>query len=219
MEHTSHKFGPIIFQYEIDDKVFLQKILFEGKNMNIKMNEFLAGQIEDEFQFTYDLRQEIENKLNPYIHDYIDKLNNSKGGYDIKNYKPSITDCWVNIQKKNEVNPPHNHSGHISFVFYVQVPEEIKNEINKTKSFDPGSINFMYSHGNDFRDISNKFNDNVNNILRPTTVKSFIPYEGLLFIFPAYLSHYVEPFKSDNVERISIAGNYIIIDSTKKGII
>ena len=35
-----------------------------------------------------------------------------------------------------------------------------------------------------------------------------IPKEGDMFVFPAFVTHFVYPFKSKNVKRISIAANY-----------
>ena len=40
---------------------------------------------------------------------------------------------WINYQQMNEYNPPHNHRGDLSFVIYLQVPEEIANEYRETK--------------------------------------------------------------------------------------
>ena len=31
---------------------------------------------------------------------------------------------WVNFQKENEFNPPHNHSGLFSFVIWVKIPTD-----------------------------------------------------------------------------------------------
>ena len=58
------------------------------------------------------------------------------------------------------------------------------------KSCGPGGIQFIY--GNGPRDC--------------ITYMSFFPEEGDMFIFPAWLKHWVAPFKSDCI-RISVSGN------------
>ena len=60
----------------------------------------------------------------------------------------------------------------------------------KGKSSGPGGISFIYGEGN----------------RQAITYQAHFPAEKDLFIFPAWLKHYVAPFKSD-VERISVSGN------------
>ena len=35
---------------------------------------------------------------------------------------------WCNFQKKYEINPPHTHSGFVSFVIFVQIPYKLEDE-------------------------------------------------------------------------------------------
>ena len=103
-----------------------------------------------------------------------------------------MTALWINYQKPNDFNPPHDHDGKLSFVTYLQIPEEIKKENTNYvgKSCGPGGIQFVY--GNGPRDC--------------ITYMSFMPEENDMFIFPAWLKHWVAPFKSD-CTRISVSGN------------
>tara|TARA_B100000085_G_C18181637_1_gene365821 strand:- start:76 stop:543 length:468 start_codon:yes stop_codon:yes gene_type:complete len=103
-----------------------------------------------------------------------------------------LSALWINYQKANEFNPPHDHDGKLSFVTYLQIPKELKkeNQEYKGKSCGPGGIQFIY--GNGPRDC--------------ITYMSFFPEEGDMFIFPAWLKHWVAPFKSD-CTRISVSGN------------
>jgi len=103
-----------------------------------------------------------------------------------------LSAMWINYQKANDYNPPHDHDGKLSFVTYLSIPEELKkeNEAYKGKSCGPGGIQFLY--GNGPRDC--------------ITYMSFFPEENDMFIFPAWLKHYVAPYKSD-VTRISVSGN------------
>jgi len=80
----------------------------------------------------------------------------------------------------------------LSFVIFLKVPEEIKKEQKeyKGKSGGPGSLSFLYGEGN----------------RQAITYQSVHPNEGDMFIFPAWMKHYVAPFYSD-VTRISVSGN------------
>ena len=86
----------------------------------------------------------------------------------------------------------------MSFVIFLKVPEEIKKEQrdNVGKSGGPGSLAFIYGEGT----------------RQAITYQSIIPNEGDMFIFPAWVKHYVAPFYSD-VTRISVSGN--VMDSVQ----
>ena len=103
-----------------------------------------------------------------------------------------MTALWINYQKQNDFNPPHDHDGKLSFVIYLQIPDELKKEnaAYKGKSCGPGGIQFVYGDGP--RDC--------------VTYQSFMPEENDMYIFPAWLKHWVAPYKSDCV-RISVSGN------------
>ena len=60
-----------------------------------------------------------------------------------------LTALWINYQKANEFNPPHDHDGKLSFVIYLKIPEELKKENEKYvgKSCGPGGIQFLYGDG------------------------------------------------------------------------
>tara|TARA_R100001230_G_C5519320_1_gene57099 strand:- start:90 stop:539 length:450 start_codon:yes stop_codon:yes gene_type:complete len=104
-----------------------------------------------------------------------------------------LSALWINHQKPNDFNPPHDHDGRLSFVIYLQIPEELKKENAryKGKSCGPGGIQFIY--GNGPRDC--------------VTYMSFMPEENDCFVFPAWLKHWVAPYKS-NCTRISVSGNF-----------
>ena len=64
------------------------------------------------------------------------------------------------------------------------------NEAYRGRSCGPGGIQFLYGEGP--RDA--------------VTYMSYFPVERDMFIFPAWLKHWVSPFKSD-CTRISVSGN------------
>jgi len=157
----------------------------------------LAGYIDNEYYYE-DYEEWFIPKFTPYINEYIEALRARwiKQAGQPKFKYADLTSLWINYQKANEYNPPHNHPGDLSFVIYLQVPDEIKKENEKMKGVrnnnGPGAINFDYG-------IAMPFSINV---------FSKMPSVGDLFIFPAWLTHYVHAFKSD-VERISVSGNIV----------
>ena len=104
--------------------------------------------------------------------------------------------AWINRQKKNEFNPLHTHDGELSFVTYTQIPEllEIECRLSVGNSPGPGCITFDF----------NMPGSNVHKLFLQT--HSHLPAVGDMFIFPAWLKHWVSPFNTDCV-RVSVSGN------------
>ena len=77
----------------------------------IKMNRSLAGQITKEYQIT-----ESRKLLDPYLEE-MGRAYQKEWNYFPKenpnNNKLKVESVWVNMQKKLEVNPLHNHDGKI----------------------------------------------------------------------------------------------------------
>jgi len=109
--------------------------------------------------------------------------------------KVEIINAWVNFMKASECNPPHAHQGDISCIIYTHIPPEIKKEwgSNISTSGGAGSVEFFGFPSLDGRMYR--------------TLHNFFPEEGDFFIFPASLWHYVTPFKTSGIERISISAN------------
>jgi hypothetical protein len=101
-----------------------------------------------------------------------------------------VTDLWINYQQKNEYIVPHIHSASLSFVIWLEIPEELKNEPLLSSTFTPGAFNISYGEAQSFSRFQ----------------ASFLPEIADMLIFPAYCEHYVHQFKSD-VTRISVSGN------------
>ena len=117
-------------------------------------------------------------------------------GYDnddneIRDYSKlnfSISALWFNYMTKNEFNPLHRHTGLISAVLMIKVPEEISQEhISipiESNARCPGMLEWV----------------SLNRFYRQ------YPVEGEIYLFPADLQHQVYPFASD-VERITASFN------------
>ncbi|MEP3478814.1 MAG: putative 2OG-Fe(II) oxygenase [Fuerstiella sp.] len=108
-----------------------------------------------------------------------------------------IDQCWVVNQYADTASPMHFHSGDLSGVMYLTVPEiapgqEQKNYISGRKA---GYINFLIGGKQRFS----------------RSLVSFQPVVADFFVFPAWLLHGAEPFQGTGVRR-SLAFNARVID-------
>ena len=188
---STFNWGPCVIKLKIIDE-FKKLLLEEGKKSKIDFKDKLAGIIEDEKGFN----EEAKKQAVPYMSQYLGIYDQMYQKYVLKPYdkKPeyALTALWCNFQRQYEFNPPHDHDGKLSFVIYLSVPEPLQKENAKYtgKSCGPGGIQFMYGEG--IRDC--------------ITYMSYFPKDGEMFIFPAWLKHWVSPFNSD-VVRVSVSGN------------
>ena len=183
--------GPCLIHLKIQDD-FKKALIEEAKKNEEDFSSKLAGQIRKETGYSDESRDRIVPFLSPYLGIYdqmFEKYQQKK-----LNKKPeyALTALWANFQRPNEFNPPHDHDGKLSFVIYLSIPDKLKNENKKYKgrSCGPGGIQFMYGDG--IRDC--------------ISYMSHFPEEGDMFIFPAWMKHWVSPFKS-NCVRVSVSGN------------
>ena len=183
--------GPCVVKCKIKPE-YGKLLLDEAKNNKIDFRSKLAGQIDHETSYS----DESRIKAVPFLSQYFGVYDQAYQAYTQRKYdkRPEyvLSALWINYQKANEFNPPHDHDGKLSFVIYLKIPEELKQENKKYvgKSCGPGGIQFLY--GNGPRDC--------------ISYMSYFPEELDMFIFPAWLKHWVSPFKSD-CERISVSGN------------
>ena len=170
--------------------------IYNDDSNTLKMNKTLAGQITKEYQITKSLPL-----LNPFLEemgrayqkqwDYYPKENPNK---DLK-----VESVWVNMQKKLEVNPLHNHDGTLSFVAWLHIPFKLEDERNienvkNSRTMELAST-FQFVYTTALGTIANC----------PMFVES--GWEARIVMFPAKLLHIVYPFQTSDDYRISIAGN------------
>ena len=220
-QYQTTRWGPLLLQTKLDED-FVEELLEKGlksRHSGIKRldaKRHLAGNIENEFLYE-DIEDWLVPKMKPYINTYVELVDQWTGDNGFKHlmrdssFEKIMKDgldpkvevviawymnmAWINFQRKNEYNPPHNHPCDLSFIAYLQVPKEIGLEHEALEddakgSWRPGTVFFNYGE------------------LLPFSVKSLgkYPEKGDLFIFPGWLMHHVHDFKSD-VERISVSGN------------
>jgi uncharacterized protein (TIGR02466 family) len=102
---------------------------------------------------------------------------------------------WININGKGDFNMPHDHQNSIlSGVYYISVPEK--------------NMGNLVIHRGDTAEyfLTQKINrENTFCNIREIHKE---PIESLVYLFPSWVKHHVEPNQSEK-DRISIAFNFI----------
>lgn len=127
-------------------------------------------------------RNYIQTNLIHHVKDYIDITN------------VSLMNQWINVQAHDGYLPTHKHTGNISYVIYLKVPEYLSNYNGKRRndiSYAEGAIQFNYGHE------TSLFANNM--VIQPEN--------KMILMFPSELQHYVYPFRDRESMRVSISGN------------
>lgn len=201
-------FGPILAKTNVT-KEELELLREYSKHTEDVINDKLAGCCEKQLSFEDEYNEKIFDILRPKIAAYLNAVGQIKyeTDYDIQfNYDA----LWVVNQEAGEFNPLHDHSSDISFVVYLDIPNEIYGEGQTTPAIPAGAIEFIYG-----KDVQGYRYDHF---LNPINSYVKMPENGQMFIFPSSLFHHVNRFKS-NVVRISLAGNAKIINVRAKDLL
>ena len=212
VNYESVNFGPFVMGVKMPDHV-TEGLLERGRKLNDPANKVLAGHIKNEHHYTIEDRDWFMKETGYLFAHYrrahdeyhgLDHLLHNIHGMKGFNIEVHLHDLWVNFMREGEYNPPHNHSGDLSFVTFLKLPpweEELKNHI--ANSPPPGSLVFQ-----------NELDATPQHSQWKTTNAKMFPYIGVLWIFPALLSHVVYPYKTPG-ERISVSGNLIYTNRDK----
>ena len=168
-----------------------------------KNNGILAGNLEHEFAL-----EDTDNWFfNEVLLELIDQYTNyfSPLGDNVAISDPryfGLLNFWVNKQKKLEFNPVHTHSGVFSFVIWMKIPTDWKEEFDlpfvKDSNY-PCASNFVIH-----------YNDLTGGILSED-FRMDKDREGTMIFFPSGTPHEVHPFYTSDEDRISISGNLSLI--------
>ena len=193
--------GPAILKVKIPEEIiiklneYVDKIA-EDKLKLKKLNygEGLVGDVTQEFLLELEFVKSSGwlNFLGNCSKIYAD-LNEGK-----KITKFNLLKTWVVRQFKNEYNPTHWHSGHISGAGFLKVPKVLGDTVQqkKTKQYRGGNLQLI--HGARMFTCPSTYN--------------IVPEVGDFYLFPNYLMHTVFPFKDTDEERRSISFNAFIDD-------
>ena len=115
-----------------------------------------------------------------------------------KNFDLIFQKAWIVSQYAGDYNPVHTHSGTLSGIIYLKVPEQI----NKASEPD-GWLTF---HNNREYDALT---------LRFGMTHNKLPKRGDMYVFPSWLGHSVSPFRGEG-ERRSMSFNVQAIPIPEK---
>ena len=148
----------------------------------------LAGKVRQEFILETDFMKKI--KWAEFLASAVSKWVMNDSNKEIKSFE--IIRSWIVRQFKNEYNPVHHHSGHVSGVGYLKVPSNLGGVVQKNKNMNENG-HLLLIHGS--RNLFSK----------PTYLIK--PNVGDFYLFPNYLMHTVYPFSETDEERRSVSFN------------
>ena len=163
------------------------------------VNEELAGNLSEEMELEDENGYFLTEVLYPLILEYGSYFEPIGDTVPISEHRPFyLSGFWVNKQKKLEFNPTHRHSGIFSFVVWVDIPTDWRDEVKQpfvAASNTPraSSFSMLYS--------------DVTGGMREMEYKMDKSREGTMLLFPANMMHQVYPFYTSDKDRVSISGN------------
>ena len=178
----------------------LQSYIKTAKKNPVNYNSELAGNITKSLEIKDNDNWFYQTVLIPLIGKFMEcfPFYVSQVNVLTENAPFCLSSFWVNFQKENEFNPPHNHTGLFSFVIWVKIPTDWKEQHSlpiSVNSNAPKASDFEFSH--------------VSMIGLPSHTSYLLnkKSEGCMLFFPAKLMHQVYPFYNCDKERVSISGN------------
>jgi len=183
--------GPCIVKTQVDQQT-MDLLLSEGEASKEDASPELAGVLKN--QFHYRDKNKFQKFMEGSFNLYNAALERWKQGNEKVPSSYFLEKLWINFQGPNEFNPPHSHGGALSFVIFLKIPLKLRaeNQNYKGLSAGPGGITFLYGETED----------------RCITNHSVFPEVGDMYIFPAWVKHWVYPFAAD-CTRVSVSGNVI----------
>ena len=221
-------FGPIILHAKVPDYVinnynkYCDDVIADKKKLKVQDHAHnLAGNVKSEFRID---REFIEEEKN--MHGIINSMAKHMLSAEARGPEDSISlsylvnnpvgeiavgieditgaqllSMWAVSQWAGDFNPLHVHSGDLSGVIYLKIPEGRDAEYEKEDHHPAiGDIQFIAGTPQAFNRNNLKIKPNV----------------GDMFLFPAWLHHTAYPFRTPNQERRSISFNLIYTNNMSK---
>ena len=188
-------FGPSIAKVTIPENIINelnkytdQVVKDSDKSKDLNYGNKLVGNVQQEFKMEKEfmIKSGWGEFLAKGVKSWIQESN--KGTIT----KFNIINSWIVRQYKNEYNPTHFHTGHVSGVGYLKVPDDLGESVQADKKINfNGKLELI--HGSKMFLCDPQFR-----------VK---PKVGDFYFFPHYLMHTVYPFSNSNEERRSVSFN------------
>ena len=191
-------FGPSIIKLKLPETMvsqmneYVDNILEDEQKLKaLDHGTKLAGNVSQELL----LETEFMKKINwvGFIGSACNEWLKRTSGKELKDLV--IIKTWIVRQFEHEYNPVHHHTGHISGVGYLKVPQHMGRSFNEDKARNSnGSLVFIHGSANLFSNAT-------------FTIK---PEPGDFYMFPNYLQHAVYPFSGTDEERRSVSFNAVL---------
>ena len=169
----------------------------QDKSAKLDHGQYLAGNVTNEFRLDIEFMKKI--KWAEFLATSCEKW--LLDGHNITLRRFDIISSWIVKQFKNDYNPIHYHSGQISGVGYLKVPEKMGEYSQKIKKLNQNGKLVLI-------DGSKRF------VCSPTYM--ITPQVGDFYFFPSYMMHTVYPFSDTSEERRSVSFNAKIDDDAAK---
>jgi len=165
----------------------------EKSHINVK--PALAGQIDRSHELVDEEDWFFNNIITDFLDEYAEQFCNLGCLKGLTGYHDYVLDgFWVNYQKQGEFNPVHSHTGVYSFVIWMKIPTDYREQhklFGQTNSSDTSNFSFIFPEDNYSYELDSKM-------------------EGTILFFPSELRHTVYPFYNCDEERISVSGNILL---------
>jgi len=205
LNHKYLHFGPVVAGTTVSSD-HIKQLLERGAKATQDHAQQLAGHLEIQKKFTIEDHVWFSENFKHYFIPYFKKLQDARDPefmYGVKSFNRILLhELWINYMKKNEYNPTHTHGGSFSIVLFLDVPDQIHQEVKNFKGTGIGPGGLTFSYGEEQKNI--------------ITAHAIIPVTGELWMFPASMKHMVHPFRSDST-RISVSGNFFVTDHLNSG--
>ena len=200
----------------------LWKVVKDGEENYEDVKKTLIGNISNSFQLKDKDDYFMEHALFPAfsLHDkaYPQEMETltapkifTKDGEHIwpTKHRLELQNFWGNYQYKHEFNPMHNHSGIYSFVVWLKIPYDCKEQ---------RKLDFLKGTG-DGAKLAGTFKFHYLNQQGKSITTLYDldkTYEGTMLLFPSWMHHEVHPFYESDEKRISLSGNIDVVWSYDK---
>ena len=212
-----YPFGPPVYMDVVPEN-FIQELdnLIEenGGKVEFDASGLLAGRIRKQTELQDLISDELEHHIIKHCMRFNESCfgNRDLGGDMTRTPSMSMRAIWSNIQEAREYNPPHQHTGHFSFVVYC------RNDLQKFSIEELQDNEYDSPHGqNDEQSLANRKLAGLIELQygEPNWMNwnqyQFVPQRGDIIIFPSWLRHTVYAHYMPNCVRVSVAGNVSIV--------
>ena len=187
---------------------FLWKCVDNALEDRRNAKKHLAGNISESLYLTdtdnYFFNNVLKKPCEQYLYENPKIITNRNTFTPFSVNSLKLSNFWVNSQRQTEFNPVHNHGGVLSFVIWMKIPTDFReqHEIPFAKeSNTPQASDFQFLYTDIMGSVQGA------NLLMDEKV------EGTMMVFPSTFIHQVYPFYNCDDDRISISGNlYFDID-------